>query len=80
MPEAGEFFAHGLKLFLLLPILTKTGSLRQITESRNLGNGVSENRTELEKVHGPRFPSKRFAGQAADENGDAMPQLPGDGA
>jgi hypothetical protein len=43
--EAEVFFAGGLKFLLLLPILPKHPSLRQITASRNLGNVLSENST-----------------------------------
>jgi hypothetical protein len=43
-PEAESFLILGLKFLPLLPILTKRHSLRQITESPNFGNLVSENR------------------------------------
>jgi hypothetical protein len=45
MPEVKDFFARGLKFLPLLPILTKTGSLRQITVWRDFGNALSGNRT-----------------------------------
>ena len=45
MPEAEILFARGLKFFLLLPILPKHPSLRQITASRNFSNDLSENKT-----------------------------------
>jgi hypothetical protein len=45
MTEAEVFFAGGLKFPLLLPILPKHPSLRQITASRNFGNVLSENST-----------------------------------
>jgi hypothetical protein len=45
MPEAENHSARGLKVFLLLPILSKHPTLRQITASRNLGNVLSGNET-----------------------------------
>jgi hypothetical protein len=45
MPEAAEFLRRGLKFFSLVPMLTKAASSRQITDSRNFGNEVSEKKT-----------------------------------
>jgi hypothetical protein len=67
MPEAASFFVHGLKFSLMLPILTKAASLRQITVSRNLGNQVSENETEI-RDQGPEIRS-RVGGDGVDHAG-----------
>jgi hypothetical protein len=45
MPEAEDSFSGGLKFFLMLPILSKRRSPRQITASRNFSNLLSENET-----------------------------------
>jgi hypothetical protein len=45
--EAANFFRRSLKFPLLLPMLTKAASLRQITASRNFSNEVYENGTVI---------------------------------